>query len=653
MPYLTHAAIMAAYEEQPQGSHRLTLPPRSSRSRLMLLARLFGGPTHLVLKRVRHLVGVTVLAVLGIVLSVGLISSAGFFAQGVDQAILVTELAEFTRVTGRDPFLTRVYIFPAEYSPIPLERAESLRDLVAGILAREVGLPPKDVRLAVSTGRVQLRPPPDLPLYAPDHTFPMVTLGYTADIAGHMETVLGEPLDGDPSDGSLDVWMHVALADRMGVQIGDRFVIELGEDRQGVPLGVRGVWAPRDPENPFWYGDPRTDMIDVLLVRRQDYVARLEPLIPAGTRYVTWDITLDERAVESARVSDYVSGFERSLIVLQRYLPEARLVTPDNPLRSFVRRQTALTTLLLGFGVPSFIFLLGFLALMSTIIVRWRQRETAILVSRGVSRLTIVYLTLLEELVLFVVGTPLGLGLGMLLARWMARCGSFLSFTSDRAIPISLRGANGYLIAAALGVALVARLWPSAQAARRSVVQEEREYSRPLRPPFWYRHYLDLLLVLPTWYAYRQLAQRGTLAVLVRDRPQDLYQDPMLILAPALLIFVASLLAMRLFPLIMRAVDLIAGLAPWTVPHLALRQLGRHSQSYISPLLLVIVSLSMGIYTLSMARSLDQWLLDRLYYRVGADASFQPFRLAEDGGDASPTADWIPPPEEFLRIPGV
>ncbi|MBM3190992.1 MAG: ABC transporter permease, partial [Chloroflexi bacterium] len=33
--------------------------------------------------------------------------------------------------------------------------------------------------------------------------------------------------------------------------------------------------------------------------------------------------------------------------------------------------------------------------------------------------------------------------------------------------------------------------------------------------------------------------------------------------------------------------------------------------------------------------------------------SFQPFRLAEDGGDASPTADWIPPPEEFLRIPGV
>ncbi len=101
----------------------------------------------------------------------------------------------------------------------------------------------------------------------------------------------------------------------------------------------------------------------------------------------------------------------------------------------------------------------------------------------------------------------------------------------------------------------------------------------------------------------------------------------------------------------MRALDALASLTPWLTLHLALRQLGRQSQDYIRPLLLVIISLAMGVYTLSMAASLDQWLVDRMYYGVGADLVFTPRPLVE--GTEYVGGDWIPLPAEFRKVEGV
>jgi putative ABC transport system permease protein len=208
------------------------------------------------------------------------------------------------------------------------------------------------------------------------------------------------------------------------------------------------------------------------------------------------------------------------------------------------------------------------------------------------------------------------------------------------------------LLLGTLAILLIAKLWTAALSGQETVLTQEREHARPPRGPFWYRTYLDLLLIIPTVYGYQQIANRGSLGALVRDRPEDLYQDPLLIVLPALFVIVAALLAMRLFPWIMRLLDWLAHRTPWLTPHLALRQLGRYSQNYINPLLLVIVSLALGVYTLSMAASLDQWLVDRIYYRVGADLSFEPYSeveaLAQEVG-----ADWVPPVDEFRLLPGV
>jgi putative ABC transport system permease protein len=67
--------------------------------------------------------------------------------------------------------------------------------------------------------------------------------------------------------------------------------------------------------------------------------------------------------------------------------------------------------------------------------------------------------------------------------------------------------------------------------------------------------------------------------------------------------------------------------------------------------------LALGVYMLSLAASLDQWLVDRMYYRVGADLAFEPFPLSVTRSETEETGPiggiWIPLPYEFLELPGV
>lgn len=621
---------------------------------LLQPVRVLVGLVRLTLKRLSSRPGLTLLALIGIVLAVGLLSSAAFFAQAVDRVILNQELDALSQATGRPPFSTRVYFFPSSRKVMKMEAAEDAGRSIANTLAAEIGLPVQRVGIQLESGSMALLPRSgDTRYNAAGDFLTSVNIVYIADVAQHVETLDGAPFSDQGESGEvLQVWINRILAEKLGSKAGETFEIATNA-RQATrtPIVVAGIWTALDPASDFWFNPPDMKLKDALVVSRSDYVRFIQPLLTAGSRFASWHITLDDRTLNPANSREYALGFERGMAVVDKYLPGASLdISPLDPLKDFVQRQTTLTTLLLGFNVPALGFLIYFLVLISAIIARWQQRETAMLVSRGMGLSGVFTLILVEEFLLFVIGVPLGLGFGMWIARMMGYTESFLSFVSRDALPVSMQGIDFLLISAALAFSLLARLAPAVQAARLSVVEQERSFSRPLRGPFWQRAYVDVILVIPTYYAYQQLANRGGLAMLVRDRAEDLFRDPLLILVPALFVLTAGLLVMRLFPLLMSILDWVAGSTMWIAPHLALRQLGRHSQSYVNPLLLVVISLALGIYTHSMAASLDQWLVDRLFYQVGADASFHPFLEAvadETGGE------WIPPISEFEELPGV
>ena len=626
-----------------------------------MILRTTGGLFLLTLKRLKSRPGLSILALVGIVLAVGLLSSAGFFAQAVDRIILNQELAELSTATNRPAFSTRIYFFPSSRKRMGIHAAENAGRSISETLAAEIGLPVDRRDLQMESGSMVLLPQTDDGVYSEVREYlTSVNVVYIEGVQPHLDVPEGDPYHTElPSAEMLDAWMHISLADQMGVSPGEVYDLALNAAGEGIPIRIAGIWQAKNGQDTFWFNPPDTKLRDALLINRASYLHFVESLLPSRARFVSWHISLDDATLNPAYAREYAEGYEKGMAVIDKYLPGANLdISALDPLKEFVQRNTILTIQLLGFNVPALGFLIYFLIMIAAIISRWQQRETAVLVSRGLNVSGVLTIVLMEEFLLFILGIPLGIGFGMLVAQFMGYTVSFLSFAVREPIPVSLQGLNWWLIGAGLLVALLARLIPARRSARNSIVEAER--ARYVRPPFWQRAYLDVLLIVPTWYAYDQLANQGTLAAMVQERTAELFSDPLLILVPALFVLTASLLIMRLFPLFMLVLDKLAGMSRLLTLHLALRQLGRHSQRYINPLLLVIVSLSLGIYTYSMALSLDQWLVDRVRYEVGAHVTFEPYIPPDSAGGPTGgaalmdgTGIWIPTSDEFEALSGI
>jgi putative ABC transport system permease protein len=257
----------------------------------------------------------------------------------------------------------------------------------------------------------------------------------------------------------------------------------------------------------------------------------------------------------------------------------------------------------------------------------------------------------------------MGIVVGLQLAQALGYTDSFMRFAPRPPLPASLTAINLPLLVAALSALVLARLWPVLRLTRTSVVAHEQRRARAAQRPFWQRTYLDVLLLIPVYYAYRQLQTKGTLVPAavqqsqggLGSQTQTAPQDPLLFLVPALFALTLSLLAVRLFPLLMRLADTLLTLGRRSTLYLAFRQLARQSDQYVSALLLVITALSLGGFVASMAASLDNWLHDQVYYDIGADVfikqMYNPVALSE----ARVPADgaWMLPASSYLEVPGV
>jgi len=611
------------------------------------------------IKRLVSRPALTLLSLLGVSLAVGLVVCVPVFARAVSFVVMKEGLQQLAAISGRPPVSLRFYKLSSYRQPLSVEDAVTLGKHIAGTVSAEVKLPVKRLLIEGETPGLTLTALPGDSHYTSNDGFlGELKIGFLQGIEDKMSILDGQPMDNAPSGELLDVWAHERLAAKWGLQVGESYEAVAVIQRSRISIRIVGLWQAKDPQDKFWFFNPDFSYQDVLMVRFKDYITHVEPLLDSKTGFVSWFLVLDDSKLASEDAQIYAIGLNKSKQIVDKYLPDAVMdYSPLQPLDDFLKREKAMTILLFSFSVPVMGFLFYFLSLISTVTVQWQQQENTVMIGRGMGRGHILRVSLTEGIILLIVGGPLGVWLGLQLARVMGNSLSFMSFVQRVPLPISAQAINIRLVIGTLLASLMTRIWPSVQVARHTVVTYEQERARPMRPPFWQRFYLDLLLVIPTWYGYRQLSQRGTLGQLSQTFGGDPFQDPLLFLAPTFFVLMVSLLAVRAFPIAMRVLDWLFAFWPWPALYMAFRQLARQSGQYISALLLVIASLSLGGYMSSMATSLDQWLLDRVYYEIGADLAFTQSTVPPDGEMLGPLdlskGAWLLPIEEYLSLPDV
>ena len=581
----------------------------------------------------------------GLVVAVGILASIPLYADAVQHRLLQGELTEAG--TYRPPFSFLWRYIGTWNGNIDQEKYGPLDEYLSRQSVGTIGLPLSTLVRHAQTDKLRLFPAAEAQTFTGREPLLWMTLGFISGLEDRIQLAEGEfPREAAPGS-DVEVLVSQALADQLGVQVGERYVL-LGQGSKGARISAKiaGVWRAANPGEPFWFYQPES-FNEVLLTAEGAFNAQVLSSFEKPLASVVWYQVFDGDRVRTADVTRLLDGVTAVEARVTALLNNTTLdASPVAALKTYSEAAGTLTLVLTIFSVPVLLLVLYFIGQIAAMVVQRGQGEIALLRSRGTTRAQVLFIHCLEGLLIGGLGLLIGLAAGSALAQWMGRMRSFLdpSLTNGHGLLIVFSPQALWYGLIGVGLAIVAMLIPAVSASRHTIVTFRWSQARSLRKPFWQRYYLDGLLLIPTIYGWYMLRQQGSVAL--AGRSGNPFFNPLLFLVPALFCFSLALLFMRFFPLVMRAFAWLADRLLGTTALLTLRQVARSTGQYVGPLLLLSITLSLAAFTASMAATLDSHLRDQSYYQVGADVN-----LAELGEDTTEQQQTTLPGQQPVQQP--
>jgi len=644
-------------------------------------------------KRLWNNKGLTLCSIIGLTAAVALISSIPLYTDTANFRILKEQLVSRQGETQRvrPPFAFMYRYIGAWHDPVEMEAYEPIDEYMTNSVAGTLGLPVEEYVRYVKTDNFSFFPLSEAAYIGLRQPLGWVNMGFVSAVEEHIDIVQGSMPGDAPSDSEVvDVMISEELSQETGIQVGETYVLfkrplrtpaGAEEDKKTIEakptqfqVRVVGIWKATDPMERFWFYDPKS-LASTLLISERTFASRIAPAMENEVYAALWYFVFDGDDIRTDDVPGMLARIYYVDTRVSKLLPNAVLdVSPTEELERYRFTTFIMTITLYVFSIPILGLVLYFIGLISGLVVERQRGEIAILKSRGTGDLQVIGIYALEGLIVGAIGLVAGVVLGKQVATIMGNTVSFLTFSQREQYSTILTPRVIRMALLGVLIGLIASLGPALRAARLTIVTYKRDRARAMEKPLWQRFFLDFLLLIPCGYGYHILNNRGTINFLGENAGAtgDPFSDPLLFLVPSLTIFAVSLLIVRIFPLVMEVLAWITSQVSRAVSIvLALRQLARVSRQYIGSLLLLILTLSLATFTASMARTLDQSLIDRSYYKTGGD-----YQLLESGenpalegegpgggsgddsgeseAEAEEYAGWVfVPVSEHLKVPGI
>lgn len=599
--------------------------------------------------------------VTGLTVAVALVVAIPLYANAVGYRLLVEQLSQDAT---RPPFAFLFRYLGAWHGAVDWEAIQAADAYLTTHVATDLDLPAQSLVRHVRTEKWQLYPSLADDAAYDDASTPLawLALGFLDDVEAHIDVVEGEPLTRTSAGVSpaLPVLASRPLADQLGLHVGETYLLaDPATPQSPLPLHIAGIWTPRDLDPVYWLYLPRS-FDEVLLTTETIFRERVAPATDNEVGLAAWYLVADGQNVTGAAVGRLQDRIVAVRAKLDGLLPSLALDhSPESALQTYREETARLTLLLYAFGTPILGLELAFVGLVAGMTVQRQQMEIVVLRSRGASRRNVVGLYAGQWGLLGLFALLGGGPLGALAAYAMVQSRSFLQFAPWQATHIRLDARSWCYGLVAVALALLASIFPARRAARYTVVTH-RQRTDATRHPWWQRYVLDGLLLIPALYGYT-LLRRPSRLPLARLTQGDLFNNPLLFLAPTLFILAWALVLLRLFPLVMAVLARMSRRLRAAVPLLICHDLSEQVQRVAGPLLLLTWTTALATFSASLALTLDTHLVDRTYYHVGADVrlveqgeSAQQGPNAEPGATSEDEVEWVFLPIAVHRdLPGV
>ena len=576
-------------------------------------------------------------------ISVGLLAAVAFttsiptYSNAVYVRLLRKELHEKTK--NYPPFAFMFHFLGAKHGYAEWDDLHSVDSFLTERAAGDLGLP-----RIVNVRFFQTVP---FSIFRQDSETNSIAHSPTADLSFAFQSDLEQKitlLEGRyPAGGGLfssrtdpvEVIININLAQKMGWQQGETFVALSHEkadakDRPSqIPFQVVGVWQMKDRHDEYWFYNPFALIRDQLLVSEEAFARQIGSAMKGEIAVGAWYMVLDGEQFEVREASAFLDRLRRVDQGAGALLSGTSLIVAPSSsgLKRYQRAAQAMTLSLYVVALPILGSIVAYLWLVAGVYVERRRAEISLLRSRGASASQLAVMVMLEGLLLGGVALAGGVPVGSRMAQVIDRTQGFLEFGGTSGSPMTITPSVERIAAFAVGLALLFILMPTLDATRHTLASYRRERARGR----WkWRHglALDLLILLAAGYGLFRLRSQGGLAPLGTDDADAVgpILDPLLFITPVLWLLGFALLGVRALTPLMLAIAWLSRHLEGLGLLLAVRRLARSTGSYRIPLLLLILTLSLAVFTASLAQTMGKQIAAEIRYRFGAD-----MRLTEVG----------------------
>lgn len=559
---------------------------------------------------------------LGLVISVGLASSMPIYTSAILHRLLIKDLEQLQTDTAQYPgvFWTSVTGIRADGMEDSVKRLREADRYMEERLHPRLDLPLNAYVIERATDRYKMLPA--------DPGRVDAGINRTADIvalSGMQEHAVlkdGKWPNKEPVDGVYEAAVVENALSTLKLVVGNEFVIS-NEGVMPLHFKVVGVIDRKTYDDLYWYNH-LSGYANSFLVPFETFEKSFMEERLLGIRSSVWYSAVDYSAMTLDSIPAFSSAYAQTESFLMDRFPTVSMRAPAlQTMGGYYVKEAKLRLMLWSLNVPVMIMLAYYLFMVSNLITERQKTEIAVLRSRGASRLQIIASYLAEGLLLGAVAIAAGPFFGLMLTKILGASNGFLEFVQRAALKVEITcDAYQYGLVAVL-CSVITVILPVLLATRTTIVGHKQQMGRQRKRSFWHKYYLDVILAGVSIYGLETFRrQMGNLQSLGLEA-RDLQIDPLLFLVPALFILGSALLLLRIYPLLIRMLYRIG--RKWWPPSLysTLLQVGRSPIQYQAIMVFLSVTLAMGMFSASAARTINNNASEKIMYGNGADIALK------------------------------
>ncbi len=432
--------------------------------------------------------------------------------------------------------------------------------------------------------------------------------------------------------GPVEAALPQSAARRLGVAPGDRLTVTDQLNGPAVRVLITGVYRPVDVRAPYWQLDDLGGRGTEASSFTTYGPLLTAPGLPTSGRVSVgasgWMVSADYSSLTTERIGPLREA-ARSGTAALRERPALRSATTAETALPEVLDRVERSLLVARSGMLIVAGQLGLLAACALLLVARlldsdRTGETRLLRARGATRARLAGLAALEALLIAVPAVVVAPPLSGPLTRLLAGQGR-------TGLPVDVpAGGRPEVWAVAAAVAALCALAVAVPAWRASLAGTVVARAGAL--PASLRAGADVGLLAVAGVALWMLGSQRSGAV-TADREGVLGVDPLLVVAPALVLLAGTVLVLRLLPLLARVAERLLARGPGLTAAMVGWQFGRRPMRGAGPVMLLVVSVALGVVAIGQNASWHRSQADQADFRAGADLRV----LASGGGGVGRT----------------